>query len=256
MKINLTILVIFISANFSFGQTPSSVMSNGGKFKQEAEGASGFNPWLGAQLVHNFEGTGDFTDNLVITGRLLYELNTSSQKFKIPVMGNISDLKSELLTDKEKLDNALSEIVIGDQGLNIGIYPYYVVDDYADDDFYFIIHGSAGWKLNGFQVDTTTTNYLNTGRFSAGIEIGYGLLNEATGDKPITLSLTPVYSIFDKAQYNEVFGEEKGSLFSFEITGIIPISKTGIGIMLQSVISPDTDNTFRAGIILTGKSNE
>ncbi len=254
MKFTITFIATLFITTFSFGQTATSFMNTGGKLSKASEGASGFNPWLGAQLIHNFEGTGDFADNIVITGRLLYELRTSSKKFKVPIMGNISDLKSELLNDAEKLENALTNIVVGDDGLNVGVYPYFIINDYAGDDFYLLAHGSASWKMNGFQIDTTQTNYLNAGRFSAGLEMGYGLFDRTSGDRPITLSVTPVFSIIDKEKYKEVFGEEKGSFFSLEITGIIPISKTGIGLMIQSVISGDTNNVFRVGIILSGQS--
>lgn len=254
MKLLITFIASLFITTLSFGQTVTSFMNNGGKLNKAAEGASGFNPWLGAQLVHSFEGTGDFADNIVITGRLLYELKTSSKKFKVPVMGNISDLKSELLNDAKKLESALTNIVIGDDGLNVGIYPYFIINDYAGDDFYLLAHGSASLKMNGFQIDSTQTNYLNTGRFSAGLEMGYGLFDKKSGDRPITLSVTPVFSFFDKEEYNDVFGEERNSIVSLEFTGIIPISKTGIGLMIQSVVSGNTNNVFRAGIILSGQS--
>lgn len=249
------IFLTFISCCFMQAQTPVSILSNSGNLERKAAGVAAYNPWLGAQLVHNFAGTGDFGDNLVITGRILHELNTNDIDFKIPIMGNISSLKSDLLESPEMLGSTISNIVIGDQGLNLGLYPYYVIDDYNDDSFYFVVHGSVGWKLNGFQDDSTeTTNYLNTGRFSAGIEIGYGIFDEVTGDRPITLSLTPVLSIFNKEQYGEIFEQPESSIFSFEVTGVVPISKTGIGVLFQQVVSSKIDNVFRVGIVFTGQS--
>ena len=251
MKIKLSFIFIFFAGTILMSQTPTSFMNNGGKFNNKAEGASAFNPWVGAQLLNNFEGTGDFVDNLIVSARVLYEVKTNSTSFKIPVMGNISELKSDLLTDTEKTKEAINKIILGDQGLNFGIYPYYILNDYDDDDFYLIAHGSLGYKLNGFQLDSTTTEYLNSGRISAGLEVGYGLLNEVTGDKPITLSLTPVITFFDKEQYQTIFEENLGSIFSFEITGIIPISSTGVGIMIEKVFANEGNNPIRVGVIFT-----
>ncbi len=254
MKTNLTFLLFYLFISIAVGQTPSSIMSSGGKFKPAAAGPSAFNPWLGAQLIQNFEGTGDFVDNLVITGRVLYEPKTNtSRKLKFPIMGNISDIKSEILGDSIKLNSAVNEIIFGDEGLNVGVYPYYILNEYADDDFYCVVHASAGWKLNGFQLDSNTTNYLNIGRVSAGMEIGYGMLDKITGDKPITLSITPVLSFFDKTEYNKIFDKELGNITSLEVTVILPISNTGIGVMLEKVFSANVESLFRAGIIFTGK---
>lgn len=253
----LKILCLFVFlgvVKFTSAQSPTAFMNNGGRTKLLAGGESGFNPWIGAQLVHNFQGTDEFADNIIVAGKMVYEIKNESEKFKLPVFTNLSDLKSELLNDGEKLENAVTDIVNGDQGLNVGVYPYFILDDYGDD-FYCVIHGSASWKLNGFQLDTATTEYLNIGRLSVGIEIGYGILNQATGDKPVTLSFTPVYSTFNSDDYESIFQEKKSSIMSYELTGIVPISNTGIGVMLQQVFNPEGENAFMAGLILTAKNN-
>jgi len=259
-KIALTLLSGCLITFSAFSQTASSVLSmsrtNTLKLQESAAGSSGFNPWLGAQLLLNVAGTGDVSDNLIVSGRLLYQLKTTSKKFKIPIMGNISNLTSDLENKKaDEIEQSVNEIVMSDKGLNIGLYPYYILVPY-DRDFYLLAHGSLNWKLNGFKLTDSTSNYLNIGRFSAGFEIGYGTLDNITGDKPLTISITPTLSLFDKTKYKEIFGIDKSMVLGLELTGIIPISKTGIAVVLDGIFSKGTDAAFRVGFILSGKPDK
>lgn len=259
-KITLTILSLLLVGISASSQTASSVLSmsrtNTLQLQESAAGPAGFNPWLGAQLLLNIDGTRDISDNLIVSGRLLYQIKTTSKKFKIPIMGNISDLTSDLENKKEdEIKQSVNEISMSDKGLNIGLYPYYILVPY-DRDFYLLVHGSGNWKLNRFKLTDSTSNNLNILRFTAGFEMGYGILDNITGDKPITLSITPSLSIFNKVKYNDIFGSNKSMIWGLELTGIIPISKTGIAVVLDGIISKGTDAAFRAGIIFSGKPDQ
>lgn len=257
MKSLVTICLILSTAQFSNGQTAFSVINSGSR-SNVAGGLAAKNPWVGAQVGYLFGDSEEFADNLLVSGRILYDIDLNSEKFELPVVGNISSIiKSKVGFEegdgKEKLDSEVKELMTSNQGLHIGLYPYYRIK--TGETFSLIAHGVAGWKLNGLQ-DTVNNKvtYLNQGRFSAGLEFGIG---RSTADKiPLTISITPTVAIFDKNEYREVFGVAKSYTGTLELTCVVPLKK-GIGVMFEDIVplSKGVSNVFRVGIIFTAETN-
>lgn len=245
-------LFIFLlsSSIYLFGQTPSALVNNKGI---KNEGISANNPWLGGQVGYKFGGTGEFADNLIASARLMYKIELGTVKFQLPVMGNFSQLKDNisgnLQTDVEN-EARLQDILTSTQGLNIGLYPYYTITE--KEYFSVIAHGVLMYKVNAFKDTTENSLYLNQGRISLGAEFHLGKKNIAEGRYPITLSIAPTMTFFDKSDYNKVFGEEKSSISSLEITTVVPIGK-GIGVLFEGVIS--STSTFRTGLLFSSQLN-
>ena len=255
---NLTTLCLILSiAHFVNGQTAFSVLNSGSR-SNVAGGLAANNPWVGAQVGYLFGDSKEFADNLLVSGRILYEIDLNSDKFKLPVVGNISNIiKSkvgfEAGESKDKLDSEVKGLMTSNQGLHVGLYPYYLIK--KSETFSLIAHGVAGWKLNGLQ-DTVNNKvtYLNQGRFSAGVEFGIGRSN---AEKiPLTISITPTFTIFDKNEYKGVFGVEKSTISTLELTCVVPLKK-GIGVMFEDIVplSKGMSNVFRVGLIFTAETN-
>jgi hypothetical protein len=162
-------------------------------------------------------------------------------------MGNISKLKESIsnATSQDELKSAVQEITMSTSGVNVGLYPYWVLSE--TKYFSFTLHGAAVYKLNSFQVASKDVQYLNQGRFSLGFEMGIGG-KAANGRNPMTLSVAPATTVFSKTAYSTVFSENKSSISSLEITGVVPVGR-GFGLLLESVVSKTS--IFRAGILIS-----
>ena len=260
MKKIITLCLILSITHFVNGQSGFSIL-NTGRRSNIAGGLPANNPWVGAQVGYLFGDSKEFADNLLVSGRILYEIDLNSPDtsgFHLPVVGNLSNIiKSKVGfvegEGKDKLDSEVKEIMTSNQGLHIGLYPYYIIR--RNETFSLIAHGVAGLKLNGIQ-DTVNNKvtYLNQGRFSAGLEIGIGRSN---AEKiPLTLSITPTITIFDKSEYKSVFGVEKSTINTLELTCVVPLKK-GIGVMFEDIfpLSKGVRNVFRVGLIFTAETN-
>lgn len=220
-----------------------------------AGGAAANNPWLGAQIAYNFGGTDSFSENFLVTARFLYDPlgsnkdDTGDQRgWHAPVMGNIGDIASHVAGGEDS-EGAITEkaqaLLSSAQGINVGLYPYYVLA--RSNVVRLTAHGAIGWKLNSLRDPDNGTVMFNEGRGSAGLELALGNLNEE-GRLPITLSVAPVVTFFSAAKYEEVFGERRGSLWSAEITGILPVG-SGMGVLFQSVLAGNTRSSFSSGLV-------
>lgn len=226
--------------------------------KQNAAGLSAINPWIGAQLVYDLTGSGDEALNNILAIRLLHNINTGNKQFGIPVMGTVSNLSNDFNGNSEDVKKGIKELILSDQGLNIGIYPYYILTkNYASKPYYFNVHGSLSYKLNGFTNDNNTTDadteYLNSWRISGGLECAYWGKTESA-NSPISISLTPVLTLLDREAYQAIFDKEtESTIFSLELDVTLPLGK-GYGVFMQGVFTDES--LFRAGIILAhGKKN-
>ena len=117
------------------------------------------------------------------------------------------------------------------------------------DDFKFVVHGEASWKINGFkQDDSDDINYVNQLRLAAGFEMAIGVVGDAS--RPLTISVTPVITTFDPNEYEKVFNERKSTLTTLEVVAVLPIAaRTGV---LFEYVRGDV-NSFRAGVIVVGE---
>lgn len=249
--IALHFILLFV---YSVNSQTAFSLKNSGNPSNVAGGLSAISPWVGAQVGYLFGDSKEFGDNLLVSGKVLYEIDLNTDKFKLPVIGNISNIiKSKVGFEtgegKEKLDSEIKEIVNSTQGLHIGLYPYYKITE--GDYFSLIAHGVVGWKLNGIQdTITNTITYLDQGRFSVGLEFVIG--NSKEEKSPLTISVAPTLMFFSKNDYNKVFGVEKNSIRTLELTCVIPLNK-GIGVMFENItpLSKGVDNLFRVGFIYT-----
>lgn len=247
LKLAICILIL-LSGYRNNAQTPMS-FANAGLSKTGEKGISANNFWLGAQVGYKFGSSDGFADNLLVSGRLLYDVDLGASKFHLPVMGNISSLRdvftSSPKTSEDTIKAKVQDLMISAQGINVGLYPYYIA--YSNEYFQFTLHGSATWKLNAFKDKKDETQYLDQGRFSLGIEASIG--KSGNGKYPLTVSVTPTYTFFDAEKYEKIFGENKRSITSLEITGVVPVGN-GVGLLIESIVASKPFSAFRAGIII------
>jgi hypothetical protein len=239
----------------------------GNDAEPKAGGLAANNPWLGSQVAYRFGGGDEFSDNLLVSARLLYEINLGSSKFALPVMGNVSPITQGLRDglDEDALKQKAAELLQSSQGITVGLFPYYVMEH---DRLLLTFHSVAAWRLNAFG-DTATAGegeaetgageepvYLHQGRFALGAEVLIGKRDD--GSAPLTVSVSPTLAVFSADQFQRAFGERKSSLFSLELTGIVPIGK-GVGVLFEGIIGSEigseSRNAFRVGLLLTSEMN-
>lgn len=251
MKKSLSFLLLFGLASTSYAQSVKTTKNNGTIANTSSAGIGANNPWFGGQIGYKFAGSDDFSDNLLVSARLLNEIKLSKTdtRFHLPVMGNISQIKDNLnntnLSDDEK-KSGISSLLMSTSGVNVGLYPYYEIT--RDDFFSITLHGVIAYKLNSFDLGNDNVQYLNQGRFSVGLETSIGETSAKTGRNPLTLSIAPTVTVFDKNIYNTVFKESRSNLNSLEITGVLPVGR-GFGLLVESIIAKST--SFRAGILIS-----
>lgn len=208
------------------------------------------NPWLiaGVQGGYSLNG-GDFSKNFQASGRALLEIlgNQSLNKGTL-LMGNLSRL-----TSLEDADNKskIKELQESNQGINVGIYPYYLLGKAeANDNEYFTIYAPFSYKLNKLNANEGNENvYLN--QFRAGIGFELAFLPGKTAKLPTTLSVEPAILYFDKEVYKEAFGTEESLLGSIEIDLIIPAGP-GKGIWAGYSTSTQKTSQFTIGFVFVG----
>jgi hypothetical protein len=244
----LTVIFFIFCFSQASAQTPNILMNNKGRTNKAI---SARNPWLGGQVGYKFGGSGEFADNLIASARLMYDIDLGFKRFQLPIMGNFSQLRdnlSEKLSVDDKNEARIQDIITSTQGLNLGLYPYFVVSE--KQYFAFLIHGAAAYKINSFKDESANAVYLQQGRFSLGIEANIGKYNTEQGRYPWTISIAPALTVFSSEDYRSIFGADKSSLTSLEITSVIPIGK-GIGFLLESVISKES--AFRTGLLFSSE---
>lgn len=238
-------------------QTPFSLINSSSK--SEVIGAlPANNPWLGAQVGYMFGNSEEFADNLLVSGRLLHHIiKGDSNQLNLPVMGNISAVikdKSRFTTESDKIKSELRDILMQNQGVNIGLYPYFVLKD--KDKITLTLHGAASWKLNASEDSISKeVNYLNQGRFSIGADFLIG--SKRDGDAhPMSISIAPVISVFSPDEYLKSFGTKKSAIASLELNAVVPLGK-GIGIMFEKIFSftKDIPGLFNVGLVISSETN-
>src|SRR5687767_4785061 len=92
----VTVWAAVFAAN---AQTPFATQNVGSSSAERSltlSGPSAGSPWIGGQIAYKFGGSSEFADNLLVAARLLYDIDVGSEKFHLPVMGNISDLTTDV----------------------------------------------------------------------------------------------------------------------------------------------------------------
>lgn len=207
-------------------QTPYAVLNSVSTPSIMTKEVSADNVWIGAKLTGTLGGNDDFSDALVLNGKILY--NADFKAFKLPIISNISFNFS---------DGSLDGFILGDKGISIGVYPYRVVKD--GSDFKIVLHGGLAYKL--LPKDNNTITPQQTKIFG-GFEVAKKLKEDSY---PFTLSITPAYLI------NNI---EKKNFMAIEATTILPVSG-GLGVLAEYTAPFDASlkNIFKIGIILTGQ---
>jgi len=245
-KLFLTSVTFCIIISASYSQSYFSQQQSV-RFYKSSKGAAPNSVWFGGQATYQISSKSEFADNIIPNAKGFWEitkLDILKKQLIIPSIFNIGMMRSitsEYETKKEEIDANLQQIANSSQGINIGLNPYCTMLE-KGNGFSITLHGLASAKINAFKVDTTEINYLLQGRFSIGADL-------TLGEKwPLTISFSPVYTIFDSKKYEKIFGEEKSNLLSYESSIIIPIG-AGIGAVMNFAFSKNTDMAWDFGII-------
>lgn len=248
-------VVAFASASPVSGQTPLSTVNTGGG-NDEAGFISANNPWLGAQIGVRLSDTGDFTDVLLVSARLMYQIEFSNPRFSVPVMGNVSSLKPRLGrtgTTASRVESQIQKVLQSTDGVHLGFYPYYRAIE--GERFGLTVHGAMTYKLNSFEFEGDADSglppqddvvYLHQARLAGGVEVFLG--RRGDGHYPFTLSITPTVSLFSPRVAERALGRRMGALPQLETTFIMPVAG-GLGLLVESIFSPDAGPTYRAGVM-------
>jgi len=251
----LVTVVLFVlgSTGVAIAQSPmaSYALATPGGMSPQPKGAAANNPWLlGTQVAYKLAGEGDVSQNLLVSGRLIYEIPLNpkgSSGYHLPVMGNVATLVGDAVgggTAQDSLDRATQALLSTGAGLNLGLYPYRVFHSSAN--LLGTVFGSAVAKVNTLADGAGTRHTLFMGRFSVGAEYAVG---DSTKGHHMTFSLSGVVSVFSRARYQEIFGRNRSVLPSVESTLVLPV-KDNVGALLEGVVAPDHVPTGRIGLIV------
>lgn len=249
-KVLSSFFLVSALAYSAAAQTPHALTS-GGDASATGRAASAANSWIGAQLGYKFgDNSKELGDNLLVSASVIYEIPMAAdRKFVLPVISNFSDLVTDVSSGSsdEQSEDKLRELMLGSSGVRAGVYPYRKFSPASDLEL--VVHGEASWKLNAFkQENAEALNYLNQFRVGAGVEIALGVVDD--DHKPLTVSVTPVYTRFPAEEYAKVFTESKSHLTTLEVVAVVPVSgRTGV---LFEYVSGSV-NSFRAGVIIAAK---
>ena len=213
-------------------------------------GAGGFpsnSPYfaVGAQGFFKLDGTGD--KEFLVSGQTVVDQLKLGKKnnFHVPFVANFSSLGVE---DDDGIEGEISKLLTSSQGISLAVQPYYETAP-SSQTLRATVYGSLGWKMNqgNSLADTSVTLKLHQGRVSAGIAVDIPLVNAST---PLSLSFEPVYRFFSRERYKELFGEDRRSFLSLELTGVLPAGH--VGLLAQGVLTDGAPSAWRIGFILAG----
>lgn len=220
----------------------------------DTTGAAGFptnSPWfVKTELALRLDGTGTFEDDFLASGQLVVDEVALARNsgLRLPILANFSTLSvgETGLPLQEQVGNLLS----ANRGLSLALQPYYAT---ANPGLQATVFGTAGWKMNAKRdlADTSLTRYLHQGRFSVGLALDAFLV---TGPRPISLSAEAIYRRFSDTRYQQLFGEDRDSFTSLELTGIVPLGQ--LGFLAQGLFTDGAPTVWRVALVLAGKMKE
>ena len=230
----------------SFSQSPSRIHSISVYDPNTDRAGSPRNVWAtSAQIYYSILGEGEFIDNFGASAKALLEvLGKETPSYGLYVMGNLSRLTTS--TDNEDIKPKLIELQKSSQGINVGLYPHFVIGDPNDKSMIF--YGSVAYKVNALEDDQNSIFYFNQLRLTLGIEVSG--LKGFKSKLPVTLSFEPTYTFFKKDLYMSVFGEDKSNVFGINAVFILPVGNS-IGLMGDYLYSKDTEHSLSLGLLLT-----
>ncbi|MCJ7483827.1 MAG: hypothetical protein MUO31_12790 [Thermodesulfovibrionales bacterium] len=203
---------------------------------------------IGVQAYYDLSG-GQFAENFQASALALLETFSISDEFNIFFMGNLSSVIGN--SSKEDIIDKIKEIQQTSQGINLAFYPHWYKTFTTKLLKSITIYTPIGWKLNAFKNDVDIIQYLH--QFNGSIGIEFALLEGSISKKPITISIEGKLTKFSKTKYESIFGEQKSSLTSLEITAVIPILN-GCGIAVNYLNSKEIDPIFSVGLIIVNSN--
>jgi hypothetical protein len=202
--------------------------------------------WVGATLFYNLDGSN--LDNVVGAGKV--KLNTVKNlngPFRLNVIGNISKFSSA--TNTEKISSDILEISQSTQGLSAGLEPIYLIVNNPQDKIYFNAYGNLLYKLNNFQkVNNSDKDIaLSQGRFTLGLE--FDGIEFSDGGGLLHFGIEGSLTSFSKDKYNQIFNQQKSSLYTLEMTFIMPLFGK-LGLMLNHTITQGIKPVSAVGMVI------
>jgi hypothetical protein len=252
MRLSVLSIVALLAAAPLLAQSPSVLVpprdaSDGAK-KAQAIGPS--NPWglSGALSIKPLAGDGNFSEEWLLgSSRVAFEIPEDEplgKKSHIAVFANLANVASRIGSGADSLDGAIQSLISSDEGLNVGVYPYWTLPDWGKFKPSFFL--SAGAKVNSYKASDSTDKKtsLLVGRFAGGFELALG-----SGDTPLTLTVSGVHSRFGAAAYEAVFKESRSSITSAELTTILPLGTNGTGVIFEAIGVRNAKPSFRLGLL-------
>jgi hypothetical protein len=256
-------LVLAGVPQYSKAQTASSLSNLAGENPSAASSTkaeiSGNNPWIaGAQLGYKFAGEGDFTDNLLVAGTVMYKIPLipdTPTSWNLPVFTNIASLAADAAAGKSKKDSleaAGNALLSSAQGIFVRLAPYRVLRAATNTRTTFF--SSIGGKVNSLAAKDTSAGKqeLLQGRISAGLELALGAVTADTASRPLTISVAAVRSYFSGTTYKKIFGGRRTMIPSGEMTVILPV-QTGTAVLAEAVMAKGFRPAIRLGLLIAKK---
>lgn len=207
--------------------------------------------WVNAKIGYNFDG---FSDDNYFVGAAKISINpmkkSSSSPFHTDIIGNVANfISSQNYADNAETNNKnLQKLSQSTQGLFLGLGQLYEGRFNGNNKVFYRPYFTTGYRLNTFKnigPDSVTVN-LSQFRSSLGFEIeGFEFVNGGAMNFSVEGSL----AFFDKNRYNQVFGEKKGSLATFEATVILPITSK-LGFFANGTYAPKMSAVYLIGLVV------
>jgi hypothetical protein len=219
-----------------FAQSPYSITNSHKQDKTSTQDvgtqqSSLRNAWVGSKLAYNVDESKPLNESFLLSAKVLYT-PVAGDRFAIPVVGNVG-LGSQ----------AEGDILNPDAGVNLGIYPWYLLSDPTNTDsrLTLVLHGGLGYKVLTAELPEGAEAPQQL-KLIGGLEIAFA----SDEGLPTTLSVTPVY-LFNTNAGVDNFG-------ALEITGILPIAN-GLGLLAEGSFPFDQgiSGQFRLGVIVNSQ---
>jgi hypothetical protein len=228
-----------------FGCQPSCATAKGPVHPTQNAG----NVYLraGAQLGYTFASRGGVDDvSNFFAGRAEIWIDTKSEHFKLPIIGNLGKLN---LNEPEEAVAKLQELANSAKGIQVALAPYYMITPKSGFLTRVDVFGNLGGKFNRLtdQQDTSKHRWATQFRVSLGLDLSI----KVKGERPVSLIFEPVYGYLGKEKMHDLTGRDDSYVFSFEATVIAPVpSVDNWALLAQRVFIRNAKPIWRIGTIV------
>lgn len=211
---------------------------------------NGIESWVGATVAYNFASSGDAAEKLSVAGQMVLNawtpkaLNGSTWLFSMPIVGNVATPTSGK-QPAEQLKAKADELLTAASGIYAGIQPY--VEWKGKSAYAARVYGGAVVRTNSLKdIDTDSSFFMTTTRFSLGGAVSIGEFTTGTGVANIEFS----YTRPKEGDYRRAYGVDRKRLLSTDVMLILPIAESA-GVLGQAVFNHTEHRTlWRAGVAL------